>query len=124
MRNMRRYKRFKLDLFDLSSKMSLIGEVKIIDISFGGVAVKADRKLNIGKEYLLTMASEGKTIKVNGIVVRSELSGIEERADGGKVTIYSAGILFKDESAGKVEEFLDSIEDNKKSLVPEQPGWY
>jgi hypothetical protein len=98
--------------------MSLIGEVEIIDISLGGVAVKADRKLNIGKEYLMTVEAEGKVIKVKGIVVRSELSGIEERADGGKITVYSAGILFKDGFAGKVEEFLDSIEDNKKLQVP------
>ena len=32
--------------------------------------------------------------------------------------------MFKDESAGKIKDFLDSIEDNKKSQVPEQPGWY
>ncbi len=104
--------------------MSLIGEVEIIDISVGGVAVKADRKLNIGKEYLITLESEGKHIKINGVVVRSELSGIEERADRGEVTIYSAGISFKDESADKIKHFLDSIDDNKKSQVPVQPGWY
>ncbi len=124
MRNMRRYKRFKLDLLDLSSKMSLIGKVEIIDISLCGVAIKADRKLNIGKECLLMLGYEGKHINVKGIIVRSKLSGIEERADAGKVTIYSAGILFKDESVGKVKDFLDSIENNKKIQVSEQPNWF
>ena len=80
MRNMRRYKRFKLDLIDLTSKMSLIGEVKIIDISLGGVAIKAYRKLNMGKEYLMVLGYEGKQINVKGIVVRSELSGIERKS--------------------------------------------
>jgi Tfp pilus assembly protein PilZ len=104
--------------------MSLIGKVEIIDISSGGVAVKADRKLNIGKECLMTVGYEGKYINIKGVVVRSELSGIEERAEGEKATIYSSGILFKDESAAKVKDFLDSIGNNKKSHVPGQSGWF
>jgi Tfp pilus assembly protein PilZ len=124
MRNMRKYKRFKLDVIDLSSRMSLVGNVEIIDISQGGVALKADRKLNIGKEYLMMLGYEGKPVNVKGVVVRSELSRMEERADGEKVTIYSAGILFKEESAGKVKDLLDSIESNKKTQVPEQAGWF
>jgi len=124
MRTMRKHKRFKLDLLDLSSKISLVGKVELIDISLSGVALKADRKLNIGKECLMMLGYEGKHINVKGIVVRSELSGIEERADGGNVTIYSAGILFKDEFAGTVKDFLDSIENNKKTPVPEQAGWF
>ncbi len=124
MRNMRKHKRFKLDLIDLSSKMSPVGKVKIIDISVGGVALKADKKLNIGKECLLTLEHEGKQIKVKGVVVRSELSGIEEKADGETITVYSVGIFFKDESADKVKDFLDSIDDNRKTQVPEPADWF
>ncbi len=32
--------------------------------------------------------------------------------------------MFKDESADKVKVFLDSIENNKKIQVPEQPDWF
>jgi hypothetical protein len=81
MRNKRKHKRFKLDLLDLSSKMSLIGKVELIDISLGGVALKADRKLNVGKECLMMLGYEGKHINVKGIVVRSELSEIEEKSE-------------------------------------------
>ena len=123
MRNMRKHKRFKLDVLDLSSKMSLVGKVKLIDISEDGVAIKADRKLNIGKECLMMLGYEGKHINVKGMVVRSELSGIEEKADGETITMYSVGIFFKDESAGTVKEFLDSIGNNKKTQVPEQTDW-
>jgi Tfp pilus assembly protein PilZ len=124
MQNMRKHKRFKLDVVDLKIRMSLVGEVEIIDISPGGVAVKADRQLNIGKECLMTLTYKGTHINLKGVVVRSELSRMEDRADGEKVTIYSAGILFKDESAGKVSDFLDSIENSRKMQVPEQAGWY
>ena len=124
MRNMRKHKRFKLDLMDLSSRISLVGNVAIIDISLSGVALKADRMLNIGKECLMKLGYEGNHINVKGVVVRSELSQLEERAHGEKVTIYSVGILFKDESAGTVKDFLDSIENNKKTQVPEEEGWF
>jgi hypothetical protein len=120
---MRKHKRFKLDVLDLSSKMSLVGKVKLIDISEDGVAIKADRKLNIGKECLMMLGYEGKHINVKGMVVRSELSGIEEKADGETITMYSVGIFFKDESAGTVKEFLDSIGNNKKTQVLEQTDW-
>jgi hypothetical protein len=123
MRNRRKHKRFKLHLPGLSSKMSLVGRVKLIDMSLGGVAIKADRKVNIGKECLMMLGYEGKHIHVKGIVTRSALSEIEEKADGETVTVYSVGIFFKDESAGMVEEFLDSIGNNMKTQVPEQADW-
>jgi Tfp pilus assembly protein PilZ len=124
MQNMRKHKRFKLDLIDLTSKMSMIGSVEIVDISVVGVAIKSGRNLNMGKECLLMLGYEGKNIQVKGTVVRSELSGIEEKANGEKATIYSSGILFKDEAGEKIKVFLDSIEKNRKTLVPEQPDWF
>jgi len=124
MQHMRKHKRFKLDVSDLRSNMSIVGKVDIIDISAGGVALKADRKLNMGKECLMTLGYDKKHITIKGIVVRSELSGVEERADGEKVNIYSVGILFNNESVGKATDFLGSTEDNKKARVPEQAGWF
>ena len=43
--------------------MSIIGKVEIIDISVSGVALKAERKLNMGKECLMMLGYEGKHIK-------------------------------------------------------------
>jgi len=124
MRDMRKHKRFKLDVIDLSSKMSIVGKVDIIDISVSGIALKADRKLNIGKEYLMTLGYGGNQITVKGTVVRSELSGIEERPEGEKVTVYSAGLLFKNEAGDKVQNFLDSIDTSKKTPVTERIDWF
>jgi hypothetical protein len=120
MPDMRKHKRFNLDLIDLSSKVSLVSQVEIVDISVGGVALKVDRKLNIGKECLVMLEYKGSHFNPKGIVVRSELSGIEEKADGESITIYSVGLFFKDESAGKVKDFLALIENNKETQVPAQ----
>ncbi len=124
MRDMRKYKRFKLDLIDLRSRLSLVGEVNIVDISPAGVKLTVDRTLNIGKECLLILGHEEKHVNVKGVVVRSELSRMEERADGEQTTIYSLAISFKDEPTGTINAFLDSIEDNKKIYVPEDEGWF
>ncbi|MGE5173586.1 MAG: PilZ domain-containing protein [Betaproteobacteria bacterium] len=118
MQDKRRHKRFKLDLIEINGKMSLADKVEIIDISLGGVALKADRRLNIGKEISIKLGEKGKSIDVKGIVVRSELSGIEERANGQRILIYQAGMKFKDGSADKIADFLKSIEHNRKEKVP------
>jgi Tfp pilus assembly protein PilZ len=67
---------------------------------------------------------KGKHINAKGIVVRSELTGIEEKADWETITIYSVGLSFKDESADKVKDFLALIENNKKTQVPVQADWF
>ena len=118
MQDKRRHKRFKLDIIEINGKMSLADKVKIIDISLGGIAIKADRRLNIGREYTIRLEDKGKIIDVKGVVVRSELSGIEERSKGEPVSIYTAGMLFKEGQAAKVDHFLKSIDQNKKSAVP------
>jgi hypothetical protein len=116
--NKRRHKRFKLDLIEISGKMSLTDKVEIINISIGGVALKADRRLNIGKEYLIKLGEKGKTIDVKGVIVRSELSGIEQRANGDQAVIYTAGMMFKEGQEGKIADFLSLIEQSIQKEVP------
>lgn len=118
MQDNRRHKRFKLDLIEINGKMRFANKVEIIDISFGGVALKADSRLNIGREYLIRLGDEGSSLDVKGIVIRSELCGIEERANGERVTIYSAGIRFQDGSADKIADFFhNAIARDKKEKV-------
>ena len=76
----RRYKRFMLDLIGVNGRLSLTDKVEIIDISFGGVALKADRRLNIGKEYLFTL--------------------------GERALIYTAGMRFEEGSTDKIADFI------------------
>ena len=110
MNNQRRHKRFRLDSLEVSGKMSLADKVEIIDIGLGGVALKADRRLNIGREYTIRLGDKTNSIDVRGVIVRSTLSGIEIGAGGEGVSIYTAGMMFKDGFADKVAQFLKSIE--------------
>jgi hypothetical protein len=118
MQDHRRHKRFRLDLIEINGKMRFADKVEIVDISFGGVALKADSRLNIGREYLIRLGDKENSLAVKGIVVRSELSGIEERANGERVSIYTAGMRFQDGSADKIADFFhNAIEHDKKEKV-------
>jgi hypothetical protein len=112
MRNKREHTRF--DLIDIQGKMTLANKVEIIDISLGGVALKADRKLDVGREYMIKLGDKGRSIDVKGIVVRSTLTGMEPGPDGENVLIYAAGMKFKEGSEDKITAFLNSVEHHTK----------
>jgi hypothetical protein len=112
MQNKREHTRF--DVVEIQGKMALANKTEIIDISLGGLSLKADRRLDMGREYLIKLGKQGKDIDVTGIVVRSSLSGMETNAGGDSVLIYAAGIKFKEGQADKISAFLDSTEIRKK----------
>ena len=114
MQDKRRHKRFRLDVVEINGKMILAQKVEIIDISQGGIALKTDRRLNVGKEYSITLGDKGSHIDVKGIIVRCELSKIEERSKGEQVPIYTAGMMFKDVPPNKITDLLNMIEKHKK----------
>lgn len=118
MRDKRRYKRFRVDLVEVNGKMSLASKVQILDISLGGVALKADRRLNIGSDYLIKLQEKGKNLEVKGTIVRSELSGIEQRAGGQSVSIFTVGMMFKEGFNDKLADFLKPIEQTSIKAVP------
>ncbi len=102
----RRHKRFKLDLIEINERSNLADRVEIIDLSFGGIALKVDKRLNIGREYLFKLGEKGNSIDVTGMVVRCKLYGIEERYNGDRISIYTAGVQFHDNSSVRVADFI------------------
>jgi hypothetical protein len=116
--NTRQHKRFRLDLMEITGKMILAHKVEIIDISLGGVALKTDRRLNVGTEYLVKLGYLGKSIDLKGLIVRCELSKIEEISAGEGVSIYAVGMMFKDVLSKTISDFINSIEQDKKEAVP------
>ena len=116
MQNKREHKRF--DTIELQGKMILANKVEIVDISLGGASLKADRRLDIGREYMLKLGNENHSINVKGTVVRSTLMGMEAGDDGENVLIYAAGMKFKEGSEDNITAFLKSIEHRIKEDTP------
>lgn len=118
MEDKRRHKRLKLDLVEMRGEMSLAHHVDIIDISLGGASLKADRRLNIGKEIVLKLSDKECSVELKGVVVRSELSGIEETAGGEQTSLYTAGVMFKDGQASTMIDFFNLFVQHIKDEEP------
>lgn len=123
MQNERKHKRFRLRLTNIESKVNLVGKVDVVDMSMGGVLLKTAGKLALGRECSIQFGYRGQQYAVKGLVVRSELSGIDERSGNKSVPCYLVGIVFKDESTGTVKDFLESIEQSKKVEMPATANW-
>lgn len=123
MQNQRKHKRFRLRLINIESKVNLVGKTDVVDMSLGGVLLRTEGKLAIGRECSIQFGYRGLRYPVKGLVIRSELSGIDERSPNKSVTRYLVGIVFKDESAGTVRDFLDSIEQSNKVEMPATANW-
>ena len=112
MQNQRRHKRYRLDAMEINGKMSLVDRVEIVDISLSGASLKVDKKLEVGREYMIRLGDRKKEFDVKGVIVRSEVSEIEGK-ESGKV-IYSAGMMFNGGQMDKLAMFLYAIDQKKK----------
>jgi hypothetical protein len=68
---------------------------KIIDISPGGVAVEATKKLEVNKDYNLYIYHKGNVLGLKYRVVWSVVAREEENEAGEIVQIYKAGMEFQ-----------------------------
>ncbi|MBI5640042.1 MAG: PilZ domain-containing protein [Nitrospirae bacterium] len=109
--NLRRHKRFSVDVMEISGRMILVNSVEIIDISIGGVSLKADKRLNIGGEYTLKMMNKSKIISVRGSVVWSSITETKKGPKGDIAPIYTAGLKFSSLSKEDLHELIDFIEE-------------
>lgn len=87
--------------------------VEVVNMSLGGAAVRADMRLNIGREYVLRLEHEGAVAHVKGVVVWSTISGIRRNEHGESVSQYSAGLRFKDVLTDQLSEVIGFIDQNK-----------
>ena len=118
MQDQRKHKRFGVDTIKIRGRMVFARKVDVVDISMSGIALRADKRLEIGREYLIQLEEDGKSISIKGVVVRSSLSGAEKRSDAEVVPIYTAGLIFKEEAGEKIAPFLDTVKHRKKEAVP------
>ncbi len=108
MKERRRYPRFAVEIMDLNGKILFANEVKILDISVGGVLIKTDKRLNMGRNYLIKIESRGRKLNVQGTVVRCMLSE-SQKVQGNIIPIYTAGMQFTNLTTEKMNEISDFI---------------
>ncbi len=101
---------------EINGRMVFADNVTILDISAGGVSLKADRRLNIGNKYTLKLEDEENVLTVTGTIVWSVLSETREVPGGDIVPVYTAGMKFTDVSGEKSSEIINFIETNKQKV--------
>jgi hypothetical protein len=109
--NKRRHPRFVVE--GVQGKMVFASQVEILNLSLGGVALTADRRLNIGGEYTLKLELAGETLEIKGLVMWSALSGLRKSGEGEGVPQYSAGLRFKDIFTERLLRLLTFIDRHK-----------
>ncbi|MFA4919629.1 MAG: PilZ domain-containing protein [Thermodesulfovibrionales bacterium] len=112
----RRYERFPVDNDEINSSMALADHVQVLDISEGGISLKADIRLNIGRQYTLTIETKRNAWTVKGIIVWSSLIENKEDAKGNFVPIYKAGLQFTNVSREAINEIIGSLQYKKQHV--------
>lgn len=113
----RKFRRFATDMIRINGKMLLANSVDIIDISLGGISLKIDRNLNMGREYMLRIEAKDRFISVKGIVIWSILSGSRKTAAGEIAPLYSIGMRFNDLASEKIKALVSFIDSYKQEQV-------
>ena len=118
-RDKRQNKRYIVNDRNLNVQIALANEVKVIDISIGGISFKTDKKLDPGKQYVLKLHMKDRVINVHGAVKWSSLSEYKQYrvqgqhglfSDGGLIPIYTVGMQLIDFSGNKLEKFIQLLD--------------
>jgi hypothetical protein len=113
MQEKRQYPRYTVE--GVEGTLLFTTHVDILNISINGVALKANRRLEIGREYILKLEYKDRTVSVNGVVVWSVLSELTDGPYAEKVPVYKAGMRFTDVISDKMARLLEFIESHKLS---------
>ncbi len=123
MKDNRKHKRFTLDVMEVNGNMTRATDVRIIDISLGGISIKADRRLNLDTEYLLKLTDKNnKVLSLKGTVIWSLLSETKATESEDRIPIYQAGMRFTNLDEKGIAELVNFIERNRVYELPEPQG--
>jgi hypothetical protein len=112
MKEKRSYKRFLIEGMDVRCRMFFTTEVKILNMSFGGVALSLNKRLNMGEKYTLKIETEDKIISLEGVVVWEKMTSLTREMKGKKFPIYEVGMRFDEVLTGKGAELFNFISAN------------
>lgn len=105
----RKHERLQIEHLKVISEMPSASEVKIINISMSGILIKADRRLDIGKTYILKIGYKEYMVFVKTTVAWSFLLAGTEDVHGNITPFYIAGMQFTNSPDEKLQELFRVI---------------
>jgi hypothetical protein len=106
------------DGFSLDGHITFVYETEVLNISIGGAALTADRKLDVGSGGRLQLVGSGEVMLIDGILAWCVKSGegTPRASSAGKAApAFKVGMQFTNVSPEKVSELVNFIERHKKS---------
>jgi hypothetical protein len=104
----RRYQRYSVE--GIHGNMLFASEVNILNISLGGAAIEADKRLNINSEYTLKIDDNDRTINLRGMVIWAFISKSKINEDGQIIPMYQAGLKFTNVLTDSSAELIGFLE--------------
>lgn len=106
----RQYRRFKANGGRLVGRLNRTSFADVIDIGVGGAALRIDRRLKIGKEYMVRFEDRRNSIDVPSVVVRSQLIDSVKTFHGERALVYASAVRFIEGMEDRIADFIcDSI---------------
>lgn len=106
----RRFRRFDVNGVDGSLRFST--DVKILDISAGGMQVSTSSHLTVGRRYSFKLNRSHDAMKISGRIAWCELTGKENLAEDEVVPKYTAGIAFDSTLSQEGSTLADFLSEN------------
>jgi hypothetical protein len=111
MDNRRRYQRFPVDFMDICGKILFSTNIKVLNISVGGISFGTDKRLTKGGVYVLRLERKSAILYLEGTILWSKPNkNIPE--DGNTVHAYIVGMKFKHSSDTQRRDIEKFIKDN------------
>ena len=108
--NRRRQDRFSAT--DVHGNFSYSVEARVLNLSLGGLAVRTNTQLSIGRKYRFRLGDKVDAVQMTGAVRWCRMSGTEKQESGDIVPVYEAGISFDDVLTEKADELMEFMERN------------
>jgi c-di-GMP-binding flagellar brake protein YcgR len=106
--------RFTANILDVHGKSSYASNVRILDMSISGIALKTLSNLEAGSECILQIKGKEETLLARAVVIWSSPAGNIKTLKGNPLPTYKIGMKFTDMSDEKTKEVADLIEKHKR----------
>ncbi len=111
MDNKRRYQRFSVDFLDIYGKILFSTNIKVLNISVGGVSFSTDKRLATGGVYVLRLERNNSILYLEGTILWSKLNK-NMPAGNNLVHPYILGMQFSHSSDNQRRAIEIFIKDN------------
>jgi c-di-GMP-binding flagellar brake protein YcgR len=117
----RRHPRFSVDFLNIHGKILFSNDVKVLNISAGGIAFVTEKQLNTGGVYVLRLENKGRILHLRGKIVWSTQQAGTAK-EGEVPQAFTVGMKFQNISDTRTREIEKFIRDNYLDYQPVGAG--